>query len=96
MRSLLNDVGVRADGVRESCGLTNGEGGIRGAEVDLDMSFSFSLSFSLSLSQLHEFTLPALDGCEVGVDFSDLSEKLVLRLEEGVETAGDSALRKSV
>lgn len=79
-------VGVRDEGLRESVGRTNGEGGTRGAEVDL------------SLSQLQERLLPALDGWEMGVNFPSLSEKLELVLlpVEGLDIAGDKALRKSM
>jgi hypothetical protein len=44
--------------------------------------------------------LPALDGCVMGVNLPDLSEKLkddlMLVAVRGVETAGERALRKSV
>ena len=82
MRSFLNAVGVRA----ELGGRTKGEGGTMEAEVVLCGSY------------VHERQLlPALEGWVLGVDLGEpLSEKLGLRLEAGVETAGDRALRKSV
>ena len=43
-----------------------------------------------------EHALPALDGAETGVDLPDLSEKVELRPEDGLERAGESALRNSV
>ena len=88
MRSLLKVVGVRPEeGVRDSDGLTKGDGGTRGAEV----------VESLRLSQLQEQLLPALDGWDNGVNFPDLSWKLKVELlpVEGLDMAGDRALRKS-
>ena len=81
-------VGVREDGVRESEGLINGEGGTRGADVaDIFLS-----------AQLQAQLLPALEGVEIGVSLPDLSEKLnvVLLPVPGLDMAGDKALRKSV
>jgi len=43
--------------VRDKVGLTNGEGGINGAEV---------AEFFLA-SHLQPHVLPALDGCDIGV-----------------------------
>ena len=85
-------MGVRADGARDRLGLTNGEGGTRGAEA----------AEFFRASQLQEEKLPALDGIDMGVNFPDLSEKQVLMLlaVDGLsidgEIAGDKALRKSV
>lgn len=80
MRSLRSEVGVRA----ELGGRTTGDGGIMAAEDDLWASL------------LHEHALPALDGAEVGVDLPDLSQKVELLPVDGLETAGESALRNSV
>jgi hypothetical protein len=49
----------------------------------------------------HEHALPALDGADdgadVGVDLpEDFSENVELRPDDGVERAGESALRNSV
>lgn len=86
IRSLRNEVGVRAEiGGRAECGgRTKGEGGIIGAED------------ALCASLLQEHALPALEGADVGVDFPDLSENTELFPVDGLETAGDSALRNSV
>ena len=91
MRSLLSEVGVRAEGVRDKLGLTNGEGGMSGAEVA-------EVAEVFRASHLQEHVLPALDGCDIGVRWPVLSEKLVLVLlaVDGLDMAGDSALRKSV
>ena len=86
MRSLLRVVGVRAEGVRDIGGRTKGEGGTRGADA----------AEVFRESHLQEQWLPALDGCEMGVNFPDLSEKLHVVLEDGVERTGERALRKSV
>lgn len=47
-------------------------------------------------SLVHEQALPALDGADVGVDLPDFSQKVELLPVDGLETAGDSALRNSV
>ena len=90
IRRRRSEVGVRAEdeGVREREGLMKGEGGTRGADVE-DV---------FRESQLHEQLLPALDGCEIGVSLPNLSEKLLVALlpVDGLEMAGDNALRKSV
>lgn len=80
MRSLRSDVGVRA----ELGGRTTGDGGIMVADEELWTSW------------LHEQPLPALDGAEVGVDLPDLSPNVELLPVDGLETAGESALRNSV
>lgn len=80
MRSLRSDVGVRA----ELGGRTTGDGGIMVADEDLWTSL------------LHEQALPALDGAEVGVDLPDFSQNVELLPVDGLETAGESALRNSV
>ena len=89
MRSRRSEVGVRAEdeGVRERDGLMKGEGGTRGADVEVFRE-----------SQLQEQLLPALDGCDIGVNLPNLSEKLLVALlpVDGLEMAGDNALRKSV
>ena len=84
MRNLRKVVGVRPEGVRTSGGRTNGEGGMSGADV------------LFWLSQLQDRLLPALDGCDIGVNLPDRSEKLELLLVEGLEIAGERAFRKSV
>lgn len=80
MRSLRSEVGVRA----ELGGRTKGDGGIVVADDGLWTSL------------LHEQALPALDGAEVGVDLPDLSQNVELLPVDGLETAGESALRNSV
>lgn len=87
MRSLRREVGVRAEcgGRAEMGGRTKGEGGIIGADV----------AFKLSCPQ--EQALLTLEGAEVGVDLpDDLSEKEELLVVDGLERAGESALRNSV
>lgn len=61
---------------------------MRGADVAAVFLASF----------LHEQVLPALDGCDIGVKCPVLSEKLVFVLlaVDGLDKAGDNALRKSV
>jgi hypothetical protein len=90
MRSRRSEVGVRADGRQPVRGRMYGEGGTSGAEV----------AVALRESQLQEQWLPALDGCVMGVKWPLLSEKLKLVwqlvLVNGVDRAGESALRKSV
>ena len=92
MRSRRSEVGVRPedvdDGFREREGLMKGEGGTSGADVE-DV---------FRESQLQEQLLPALDGCDMGVNLPNLSEKLLVALfpVDGLEMAGDNALRKSV
>lgn len=80
MRSRRSEVGVRA----EMDGRTTGDGGIMGADDGLWASW------------LHEQVLPALDGTEVGVDLPDLSQNVELLPVEGLDTAGERALRNSV
>lgn len=75
----------RAVGVRAECGgLMNGEGGIIGADC------IFRLSWLLHMQ------LVALEGWVMGVDLPDRRSKMGLLPVEGVETAGDRALRNSV
>lgn len=94
IRSRRSAVGVRPEEeLRDSGGRTKGDGGISGADA----------ADALRPSQWQEEQLlPALDGCDSGVNLPDRSEKLdvVLRLVEGLdvrgERAGQRALRKSV
>lgn len=80
MRSRRRPVGVRA----ECGGLMNGEGGIIGADC------VFWLSWLLHM------WLEALEGCVRGVDLPESRSKMGLLAVEGVETAGERALRNSV
>lgn len=66
-------------------GRTKGEGGMIGAEVAVWDSWP------------QEHALPALGGADMGVDLpEDLSENVELWPEDGLERAGESALRNSV
>ena len=109
MCNFLRVVGERADGVLEGVGRRKGVGGRRGADSTvvlirpsglLVLSAVLPLSFLLWPSDWQEHKLPALEGCEMGVRCPALSVKLKadrrLVLVKGVETAGDSALRKSM
>lgn len=52
---------------------------------------------ALCASLLQEHVLPALEGADVGVDFpEDLSENTELFPDDGLEMAGERALRNSV
>lgn len=80
-------MGVRAEwaGRAEFGGRTKGGDGMIGAEVAVWGSWP------------QEHALPALGGADVGVDLpEDFSEKVELRPEDGLERAGESALRNSV
>ena len=62
----------------------NGDGGIIGADC------IFMLSWVLHMQ------LVALEGWVMGVDLPDMRSKMGLLPVDGVETAGESALRNSV
>ncbi len=80
MRSLFRPVGVRA----EFGGRMYGDGGIIGAED------AFRPSGPLHIQ------LAALEGWVMGVDLPETRSNIGLLPVEGVETAGESALRNSV
>ena len=82
MRSLRREVGVRA----ELGGRMKGEGGIMGADVDEAFKISWLLHIQLF----------ALDGWVMGVDLPESLSKTGLLPVEGVDTAGERALRNSV
>lgn len=90
MRSRRSCVGVRPLTLRGRSGRRNGEGGTRGADV------------VLRASQWQEHVLLALIGCDIGVKGVSLPERSekkplwALCAVEGLEMAGDKALRKSV
>lgn len=72
-------------------GLMNGEGGIIGAD---EAVFGGGSRVADEGLQVHE---AALVGCVIGVDLPDQSRsKMGLRAVDGVDRAGDRALRKSV
>ena len=80
IRSRRKAVGVRA----EFGGRMKGEGGIIGADC------VFRLSRPLHMQ------LAALEGWVMGVDLPDMRSKMGLLPVEGVDTAGERALRNSV
>lgn len=98
MRSLRRVAGAFDDVEedRESVGRTNGLGGRSGADWAVARSGLLFVVVSLS----HDRKLAALEGCVIGVRWPVLSVKLkldfMLVAVHGVDTAGDSALRKSV
>ena len=80
MRNLRKAVGVRA----ELGGLMNGDGGIIGADCVLRLSWPLHMQ------------LEALEGWVIGVDLPEGRSKMGLLPVEGVDIAGDKALRNSV